>query len=1695
MGFLDTLGGALSTQLDRFSDAFMEQSGLAENEPGNLDHKGIPYGKFGEFAKSIDQTAHRSYIETGAIRNIRPRAAEILMQEPDVTVVVKKRLFSSLIENYRQDLMDEDEKLFLRASKRLFYNKCRLIAAYERLTKFEKVISKNEGIISDYALPFVFDSFDIINNSPLAKFVNNDTNRVIETLRKVKRFSDPQFFTTWNIASELPYAAETGQGTGTFDLTLVSSFNATNSVKLGGGSATISVYDPYKLMVITEDDIEKAIADATSLFKQNNFFRLTERQLQQATEDLKERLNTVRRTRNASAITFRIQENPILYKKIVAIIDEEGREIEFTQDGGVLGTNLFSSNDSIILGPDAQEGSNGLQGSEVGLFKQIVNNIYLMLGLSQTTESQGRGYNIATNNIRKKMMLHYSGKAIIQPMDEVNIFVSTKTMEDSKVTQGLKYNFTQDSLLNNINDTLGNIETSFNNIADSFSGGATGNSALEVEKNAIAGPEFPLWLYGLLRNDFTRDSAGTCVFSGLCDSATSSYSASTGTYDLNVVCGDKTRYFEMGQVNVNPSVEVFNGSLFDPLTPFKFDFEESSGFLRGESPPLLDANVRLLNSRSVRAKLGRFRGSSMDQSVFNFPDGENVSSGQGTEANRAFSRIFRKKLSIPDGFVYRWKEGIGSLTMFGPPHSPLGDRLGTLRSEASPRMTQNPFAGQDIMNVISLLVTGKPYNFNNFVRGALETANLQRNELTNEGVGSSFLRGLVTDLARENATWGNFIPFKKLIINERGYEFLAQGQYDLVVRNERLNKLLRERAEAFDRLTAVTLPNLANPSQSFSLNADGLPETVPGTDTAVLESMHGELKELDNQIREEREKFNRQIQKINLQTDEGTLSVFGDDISFDPSVTGLSGEDNESRKREQRRELRDRLNYLTRRRIWKVRGNEDPNLFIVDDTYDKNYDIRAFERALTTNLELFNSTYHSVFEQISIVSDLLDLEVFADSQGHIQARPPQYNRMPSSVYRDLLQKKAERGVQIFPSYLENLFYTNVQGLANQIEIVEDKIRLKAAALGATDDDQVVRVLATRNVDRGSFSFLTSRQTGQLSNDIRRLLDQDAPDLQEDRASGALKALSDLIKGPYNATINFNAAQRAEVALSETARETNVTLINNEIQKISSRLEEKTQQQQPSNLQDVLSSRRISFIGGRSQVDLLKVSGDVAQHVSERQRLIKRLANSLKNLRAGLSINSVEENVAQSSLLLPEINQNGEIPEIMEHMIENENVDDLGVGSGKRYVIRDSQIKGLRISENPPPFTLTQVDGKLEEGLAPLPSGLEAGEGGNGLATAWSIDYDLWRMYGFRGTQAINAPFFSNPNTQCAPYGVFLLNRARKNILQGEVSLVGNEFIQAGEVYYIEDRDLLMYAESVTHSYNYNSNYDTSLNLTYGHVPGAYIPTSFDIIGKALYSNRHQAELVRQVRHGRVDETSHLNSLIYDNNVPVGSQTEALKALVNGNYGEQNTKSLSEMLLMISSLVSQSRAGKVLTLELRVYQNSDSQVGLSANQNLQRVAQAVRNWVIDPTSFSLDGETLLPTENKPPQINPNKIRLQAVDLNPAIEAETRSPSSLAWSAARAIAARSNIPISDVGSLTGQQEANRPSGGSVSEGDQPGVPDTALMNRERQALVNSVIDVWVSFQDAEDVIQTSKSPTGDSQADQQEEEITNEVTGQS
>lgn len=1639
--------------LNNLFGAINQFVGTTENSPKNLDgilpsdpNTVVNFGALGDFVKKIDTSAQRQYVETGYIRNVRPRQLEILMQEPDMTVLIKKRMFSSLVENFKPELMDVKEKLFYRASKKLFSNKCTAIAAYERLSKIDRVVASG-GVFNDYLFPIVFSSLDILSGVGV-NLVDAKTQGILDSLRKVKYLSEPKYRTTWVTISEVLPLSDVGEGTGVIELTNISTMNTTTSVVFGQGSGSITIEDPYKLLIISNEDIDKAIIDSAGGFLQNAFFKITQATLEETIDQLRSQLNTIRSARGATAIRFFINEDALLFRKVRAIIDEEGREINFNYDGGLAGIGS-----EVDIDAGAFIGVNGLnnQTNEVDIFKQVLKNIYQLMGMQKSTQINSFQFNKDTNYVRRKMRLHFGNKPIIQPMDIMHVFVSTKSAIDPKTASVIANSFSGNNILTALNNTMGSLTNTLNNISATFGGNNFGQSYAVAEKDAIAGTEFPMWLWNIMRNDFTRQAAGTHIFAGIIQKAQHEYNG--GKYTLSASATDNCSYFRFGQININPSVEVFNNALYDPLTPRELEFDPSSGFLRGEEPPLLPENVTLLNSGLLKFKNGRFRGYPANEQIYSSFDVEKIQN-----SSDRFS--VRRKYEDPDGLVYRWKEGIQSLTLLGEPHP-----TGAFPSDSSPNLTRNPFAGQDVMNVLSLLITGLPYNYNTFLKAAVSSGALSRDDLLNDGGSQSFFRGLIGDISKQNATWGNFVPFKKLVVNESAYNFLRSGQFDITTANQKITELLRERAQRFDTLVKAA-PFFANNPQYLNVDINGnlvnsasaisgVNSTLEGpiADSTTIAKLSSDIIKLDFQIEQARKAFEDSIKSPNLNTNTGAIQIFGDDVSFDPTINQNQSSLTPDDITKQRSDFRKRLNYLTQRRLWRVKANEDQNLFIVDDSYDKNYDVQAFEKGLAGSLELFKSTYTDPGTQITMVADILGLEVFADSQGHIQARPPQYNRMPSSVFYRMIQTKDQTGVQIFPTYLESLFINQIKGLSDRIEIVEDEIRIRAAALGYVTD-QTAKSLLSGFVSGGgstAFGFVTNESDGKFGGkDIRVLLDQVNPDLLGQDANTALKsigtALNDINQTiqSVKAGVNFDIVQRINI-VNKTQFGASATEedINSKIVQIGNRLQSLTGQPAPTKEQ-LLSTDSIAKGLGRSQLDVLNLTTQIAQFLSQRQAALKLMANAVKNLGQGIDLNTSQE--SGRTVLLPFLNKNKIFPEILEHMIEDEDVDDLGYDSGKRYIIRDNQIISLQITEEPPQHTIVEVTGLFGEGLAEPPGGFDTG-GGNPISTAWAVDFDMWRMYGFRSPQTVQAPFLSDPDTQCAPYAVFLLNKARKEIFQGEISIAGNEFIQPGEVYYIEDKDLLFYTEKVSHSFNYGGGgggtFTTSMSLKYGHNPGEYIPTILDIVGKGLYTNKNQADLARHNRHGSSNGDVSITIISFDTQ---SEENISIEELVNGSYGNQNRKNLANILLAASGALTPTTYGNKATIELRIY--FDSNIS-DIDANLNNLASSIKDWILNPTKASLGDGSLLPDQSVDEinniGIDSNSIQITEVDLSDTSDA--RSPSQSALNRAKEISSNSGMPSSE-------EEIN--------------------LDPVKQILFTQIVDVWVTFDPQVQVSQISKTP---------------------
>jgi len=1656
------------TFLSSLADQINSQFSIGENTNHTLnsvneDGKVVPYGSLGDAAQLIDNSAERRYTEEGYLRkdpyNIVPKQFEILTQEPNATILVKKRMFSSIAENFRPDFMDQDEKLYYKAIRVLFQNKCNQISALEKLSKIEK-ISSSSGQIDNILIPLIISLTDTINDgmeqgsnlfnafggsSALNRDAPSSFIKTVDVLRKIYAFNTTNQYTTWITDSTNLIESNFGKGTGVIEVTNFTSLNTNTTTSISSpGSCSFNITDPYELMVITEFDIEKAIADATNVFYNSKLYQFGKDNANKLISDLKIRLNKYRSDRGASPISFKINPDTMLGKRVVAIIDRQGIELPFVYDSssaaGILSGGVFGS--GVSVSPEYQKdgaiaGLDGLDvqkksffthtgpDSELSLFSRLVKTIFGQLSLEANSVNTFQFANQKTNFARRKLRFNFLGKLLIQPQDTVHVYISSKSKYDNRLMTGINNMFTGMGVLQELNAAYTGVKDSISSLLN-----PDNDINFQAEKCAFVGSDFPNRLWSTMRSQFVTENEGTHVFGGIIQSAKSAWS--DGRFSVSVNATDNAAYFEMGKINFKPGVDTYNGAVFDPLTPFKTRFDTISSNAKDDTPELLLENKALLSAQHpfIKWKSGSSSNSNAtEKGAF-----------QDKSVDPLSGRLIRT-FYAPDGMVYKWKEGIGVFVQFG---SSLD--FNNVKRVGAPNIAKEPFAGQDVMNVISLSITGQPYNYATYLRASQEQDGACRDPQSQQSSAHSYIESLRATLTKNNTLWGNFIPFKNLTFDEQSYSNTLNNQTKITEVNSRINENLQKLAELRTKATNFNIKNIFN---------QNLFKDSPIMDKDV-QTVGAEIARLNSQIQtdiDQLRKEDRQLPtNINNDTSKGANSI--DDLSKPNQISNSNT----------RRLIRRKLNLLSRRMSYNVRANDDKNLFIVDAYYDKDYDLMAFNKALTDGLKLYSNEYTTVKENIVNAASLLNLEVFCDTQGHIRVRPPQYNRMPSSVFYKMMYMKQSLGIQVFPQFLDDMFSDQLKSLKDKIEIVEDQIRLDCAVLGINDDNSAeyfMRYNINAAPTGDAFMFI-SNQDGIIIN-VNEIVKNANPD-KRDSINNQAKEIYNNIEGQVKSTRNVISNADKYMMLKTSLGDSKligagygITDIasfdsNSKVQELINRIQTKSGQRIIREEYILSSNQAVGYL--MKKIDIFKVLTELSNKISERAAALKLFYATLRNCLEFKSLDT--DGSISSKLMMPGIFANSNIPEIFEHMIEDESYDDYGTDSGQRYVIKRSQIKSISIWEEKPPFTCVDVRGVMSA-YAPdaFPPGLQTFPGGgNAMVTAMAVDYDMWRNYGFISQTPFQVPFLTDPNSQCAPYATMILSRARKEVLKGTVTIVGNEYMQPGEVVFIEDRGLLFYVSSISHNFTFGSQFQTTLELTYGHSPGEYIPTTVDVIGKMIYNNKDVASYDVQRQSSSENEANLGVLLKKQNDVKVIDDGDE-NSKTNNDYMKANSQTITNILYTAAAYIRQNNtqgSNIKAKLELRIYYDDSSG---KVDDNLQKFAELARKSFVNenqaPKIKSYNNTKI----TAPPLVDdPDTVKISPINLTTM----GQSPSQKAIDAARNM-----ISTNTTSNAGASLPANNDGGTGVKGNEGASAVPVADTDKIRTMLMRYIVDCWIRFEE--------------------------------
>lgn len=219
------------------------------------------------------------FVGENRITSTSSKTRNITSLTPEASILVKKKAFSSFRNTNDLQWLDRSEKMFLRATKALFAYKVTQVRAYEALTKFEDNVKETREINLELYISLLNEARYILYNQEqdadsiiglVQSAVSGSLQQAgyvgqIEDLMKlVKRnaFAKDNQLTTWIVDPQNVDNYETGPGTGVIEITNFQRFNTSVGLDKNSKSASIVLEDPYRILNITEDDIEIAIEEA-----------------------------------------------------------------------------------------------------------------------------------------------------------------------------------------------------------------------------------------------------------------------------------------------------------------------------------------------------------------------------------------------------------------------------------------------------------------------------------------------------------------------------------------------------------------------------------------------------------------------------------------------------------------------------------------------------------------------------------------------------------------------------------------------------------------------------------------------------------------------------------------------------------------------------------------------------------------------------------------------------------------------------------------------------------------------------------------------------------------------------------------------------------------------------------------------------------------------------------------------------------------------------------------------------------------------------------------------------------------------------------------------------------------------------------------------------------------------------------------
>lgn len=1040
--------------------------------------------------------------------------------------------------------------------------------------------------------------------------------------------------------------------------------------------------------------------------------------------------------------------------------------------------------------------------------------------------------------VLERLRTFYLGKPYINPADGIHAFIQGNRTKFSKA----------------FNSNVRSVESEVNGVSD---------AVIRAEMDLYTNGKIDFETYKKIRKTNEYSLGMIHVFGGFVTSSSTSYSQ--GSYKLSINSTDNMGWLNWARFNETPSIDDPQGVLEDPLTPFKIPRNADGQIDFSRPPELLDENKELISSGLISFDSGLLRGQNATEDNLLQSEFSGIGSTDG-------KRVFQHA----NGFVYDWKSGIHTaVANFEPSGTEEGDNASNYETYSSNYVlptVKNILNNLDVANIISILTTGKPYNVVNFLKNAKRAVTYmpEENKSSSRNINENPISSVVEIINKQNNFYGKFIPYKMITSGSQSYQMQIRNSAIKQTTSSKIKDLELQRADLRDKIQSL------KNTGAFGMVSQGAEN--------ILRRLQLELDILG-------EKINREVEGISksgaLESDVSTTPIFSLGQNDDGFLRDLKDEDEVQRK------IKSFIGTL--RRIEDVRLNRDNNYFIVSDQYDASVEIKPFLLELkNSGYKLFQSSYTDNFSKCRLAAGFLNMEFFCNSQGHIELRPPQWNRVPLTVLKSLIKTKRMTGKNVIPDYIMNMYETKEKNLVKEIQRLNVRTAIICLLLGKYPDATIIPGLSNYLVEgASSLSFFGVSEKGlqsrfsEVGGESARL----SFDFSED--GNFLGGDVEAVLGEFNVELSgsFNGVQRqsqegqdvlapnegvtiggsglineillyskgtisppaGKVANARTVNSIRFQFINMfGVDPAKDLLGDKDFFEEEDfiffNKSETYSEKINKIINNSSGTGSLlkKLEQTISQRdnnviLLKRNREKKEKFNEINSIFADTQNEDQEYKskvsdfwrVAEESLsyISDTLNYSRDPSSPYDELIQDDTQNIMGYGSGKRFIIKDEDIITATYSETPPEYTRVNVTGSAELGIGQTLDSISEGF----YLWAGASDFDTWRQFGYK-SQTFPVPFFSSANNQCKPYAYFMLQLQRSKINSGSVQVVGNEFYQPGDTVFIESKGLLYYVKSVSHSISYGQTFSTTLNLEYGHAPGTYMPNPFDLFGMQLTEN-------------------------------------------------------------------------------------------------------------------------------------------------------------------------------------------------------------------------------------------------------------------